>query len=543
MFRIFILFYLTSNFLFALEPISYKHDDSKSIAINHRVKNSHLKVYMPTLPYFNILSLINGTLVRLSDSNKGWEYYLAYKHKKIDDLTYDFWLRNNVKYQDGSKFDADSVVENFKHFIEGPFLYSNIHNALNYVEKIDDYKIRIHLNEPYGMLLNDLCVINFYTKAYYKKYNWRPSYTAQNTKGAGLYGAGPYILEEGYATGLEQSEKIVLRANPYYFEKDKPYIEKITIYTQLTNEEVIDKISKKEGELDIAYIPFNKKTEIVNSKYAKLLISPSNGNLFVHFNLLKKDSKLNDVKVRRALNDAINQERLIKFIFKNEAIKAPFLLSSNAYYSKEISKKYINRKSRFSKKELKTILNGLVLNVVTQDRFMFIWKGIEYQLSKYGVSLKYYVTSDEKVVLNRLFENKDKKYDWDLLIWGDEDWNGHPWTGFFTLYPDSGWSSILKDKYLDKEFHKLFKLDVSSKAFQKEVDKLLLYSYDKAYTLVLPSVNTVIALNKEVIYNPSKMALFPLWNAKITPYHWSIRKEKLPKERLKYLYPTRLKNE
>lgn len=280
------------------------------------------------------------------------------------------------------------------------------------------------------MLLNDLCVINFYTKAYYKKYNWRPSYTAQNTKGAGLYGAGPYILEEGYATGLEQSEKIVLRANPYYFEKDKPYIEKITIYTQLTNEEVINKISKKEGELDIAYIPFNKKTEIVNSKYAKLLILPSNGNLLVHFNLLKKDSKLKDVKVRRALNDAIDQERLIKFIFKNEAKKAAFLLSSNAYYSKEISKKYINRKSRFSQKELKTILNGLVLNVVTQDRFMFMWKGIEYQLSKYGVRLKYYVTNDEKVVLNRLFENKHKKYDWDLLIWGDEDWNGHPWTGF-----------------------------------------------------------------------------------------------------------------
>ncbi len=543
MFRLIVLFYLTSNFLFALEAISYKHDDSKSIAINHRVKNSHIKVYMPTLPYFNILSLINGTLVRLSDSNKGWEYYLAYKHKKIDDLTYDFWLRDNVKYQDGSKFDADSVVENFKHFMKGPFLYSNIHKALNYVEKIDDYKIRIHLNEPYGMLLNDLCVINFYTNAYYKKYNWRPSYTAQNTKGVGLYGVGPYILEEGYATGLEQSEKIVLRANPYYFKKDIPYIEKVTIFTQLTNKEVIDKISKKEGELDIAYIPFNKKTEIVNSKYAKLLISPSNGNLLVHFNLLKKDSKLKDVKVRRALNDAINQERLIKFIFKNEAKKAPFLLSSNAYYSKEISKKYINRKSRFSQKELKTILNGLVLNVVTQDRFMFMWKGIEYQLSKYGVKLKYYVTSDEKVVLNRLFENKNKKFEWDLLVWGDEDWNGHPWTGLFTLYPDSGWSSIIKDDYLEKEFQKLFKLDVSSEAFQKEVDKLLLYSYDKAYTLVLPSVNTVIALNKEVIYKPSKMALFPLWNAKITPYHWSIRKEKLPKERLEYLYPIRLKNE
>ncbi|WP_052502723.1 ABC transporter substrate-binding protein [Halarcobacter anaerophilus] len=543
MHKIFFTLILTISFLFSSNPISYEHDNSKDIAIKQRIKSSHLKVYMPTLPYFNILSLINGTLVRLSDSNKGWEYYLAYKHKKVDALTYDFWLRKDVRFQDGSTFNADSVVENFKHFIKGPFLYSNIHNALDYVEKIDEYKIRIHLKVPYGMLLNDLCVINFYTNDYYKKYNWRPSYTAQNTKAAGLYGAGPYILEEGYATGLTQSKKIVLKANPYYFEKNKPYVEKITIYTQLTNKEVIDKISKKEGELDIAYIPFDKKTEIVNSKYAKLLISPSNGTFLVHMNLLKKNSKLKNQKVRQALNDAIDQERLIKFVFKNEAKISPFLLSSNAYYSKEISKKYLNRKPRFSQKELKSILNGLELKVVTQDRFMFICRGIEYQLSKYGVKLNYFITSDEKVVLKRLFDNKEKNYDWDLLIWGDEDWNGHPWTGFFTLYPQSGWSSILEDKFLDKEFHKLFKLDISSKEFKKEVNKLLLYSYDKAYTLVLPSANIVLALNKEVVYKPSKMAIFPLWNAQITPYHWSVRKKELPKERLKYFYPIRVKYE
>ncbi len=104
-------------------------------------------------------------------------------------------------------------------------------------------------------------------------------------------------------------------------------------------------------------------------------------------------------------------------------------------------------------------------------------------------------------------------------------------------------SSILEDKYLEKEFQELFKLDVSSEAFTKKVNELLLYSYDKAYTLVVPSANIVLALNKEVIYEPSKMALSPLWNAKITPYHWSIRKGELKQERLEYLYPKRLKNE
>lgn len=545
MHRFFSIFlFLYSSFLFSSEAITYKYDDAEKIAISQRIEGSELKVYMPSLPYYNILSLINGTLVRLSDSSTGWEYYLAYKHQKVDELTYDFWLREDVKYQDGSKFDADSVVENMKYFKKGPFLYSNIHNALDYVEKLNNYKIRIHLKEPYGMLLNDLCVVSFYTKEYYKKYNWSPSVTAQNTKGTGLYGAGPYIMVEGYATGLTQSEKIVLKANPYFYEKNKPYIEKITIFTQLTTQEVIDKISKKEGELDIAYIPFDKKTEIINSKYAKLVTSSSNSTFTVHMNLIKEKSKLKDVKVRQALNDALNQDNLIKFAFKNEAVKSPFLLSANAYYSKDISKKYYDRKSRFSKKELFDILNGLELKVITQDRFMFAWKGIEYQLLKYGVKLNYTITSNEKFVLKRLLKNRENKYDWDLLIWGTDDWYGHPWTGLFTLYTKANWSSVEKDDYLVNEYEKLFKLDINDKRFQKKVDDLLLYSYDKAYTLVLPSPNIVLAINKEVIYKPSKMALFPLWNAKITPYHYSIRNNApLPKERLDFLYPKRLMNE
>lgn len=533
---------LLSFVIFAREPIIYKEDSS--VPIKKRIKGSHLKVYMPTLPYFNIISLVNGTLVRLSNTKTGWEYFLAKKHQKIDDLTYDFWLRDDVKFQDGTAFDAQSVVENIEHFLKGPFLYSDIHNSLKGATALEKYKVRIHLKKPYGMLLNDLCVINFYTKDYYKKYDYMPSLTAQNTKGIGPYGAGAYMIVEGFATGLEQSDKIVLKANPYYFKKNKPYIETITIYTKMPISDVINKITKKEGLLDIAVIPFDKKTEIVNSKYAKLVASPSNSNLTIHINLIKQNSPLKNQKIRQALNDALNQENLIKFTFKNEAVKSPFLLSSNAYYAKDISKKYKNIKSRFSQKELKEILSGLSLKVVTQDRFLFIWKGLEYELGKYGVEFIYDITTNEKYVLNKLFNLRNSSYDWDLLIWGNDDWNGHPWTGFFTLYTGAKWTSLDKDDYLYNKYQELFKLDIDDESFQVMVDNLLLYMYDKAYTLVLPSPNMVFALNKEVIFKPSGMATFPLWDAKITQYHWSIRGDKpLPKDRLEFFYPKRYNHE
>ncbi len=47
------------------------------------------------------------------------------------------------------------------------------------------------------------------------------------------------------------------------------------------------------------------------------------------------------------------------------------------------------RTSSISEKRKHELLEGLNLNILTQDRFMFLWKGIEFQLKKYGVSLKY----------------------------------------------------------------------------------------------------------------------------------------------------------
>ena len=525
--------------------IEYKIDDVDKIAVNKKIPTSHLKIYLPSIPYSYIMRLINGTLVRLNDSPKGWEYFIAYKHQKIDSVTYDFWLRKDVKFQDGTTLTADSVIENFEMFKKGAFTYTDIHNKLKNVEKLDDYKIRIHLNGPYGMLLNDLARINFYTKEYLKKHSWNNNIVAENTQTPGPYGSGPYILSSGYAVGLEQSGKLVLKANPYYFEKSKPYIETITIFTKIPIEDVIEKITQKEGELDIAVIPFSKKTEVVNSPFSKLVSAKSSFNISVHFNLMKKESKLKNQKIRQALNQAINQSKLIKFAYKNEGSISPFSISSNSYYAKKLSKKYIKEsKPFFNEKELHKLLNGLSLKVVTQDRFLSLWKGIEYQLNNYGVRLDYDITSDETYVLGKLLTNRKNRYDWDLLIWGNDDWYGHPWASFFTLYTKNQWSAIDKDDILDDKFRKLFELENDNPLFQELINNILEYTYKKSYMLSLPSPNFLLALNKEVSFTPSSVAILRLWEAKLSPYHWSIRgNKKLPESRKKNIMPKRLNDD
>ena len=530
--------FLFTSFLFS--ETKYREDDSNKISLSKQIKGSHIKVFIPTMPYLYLSKLINGTLIRSSDNKNGWEFMLATKLERVGKLEYIFTLRKNVKFQDGTDFDADSILANFDEFMKGSLLYKSLRHRLEKIEKLSKYKIKFILNRPYELFLDRLTRFNFFSTKYLKKFGWGIGNidTAVNTLEAGEYGLGPYILEEGYATGREQTPIIKIRANPYYYEKNKPYIEKITIYTELSNKEVLEMALKNEGGLDISPIPFNKKIETILSSYAKLVTSKSKYNISILFNLLKKETPLKDNKIRIALNEAINQEKLLRFVYKGEGQKSPTAANSN-YYSVNLATKDLLThhekmlKERKEPKEyLKSILNGLELNVYTMDRYMFLWKGIEFQLLQYGVKLNFTITKNEKELFSQLFSNIKKAKKWDMITLGTESWSSNnPWTVFFHYRINNIWSAIDKDEYLSSLIEKYSEVKFNNDEFLDVVNKIIHRVYEKAYTLSVPSPNIVLAINKEVDYTPSQVLVMPLWNTKITPYHYSIRKNEYPKER------------
>ncbi|MDD2383076.1 MAG: ABC transporter substrate-binding protein [Sulfurospirillaceae bacterium] len=534
-FSLFILLF-TASVLFANDGVSlnYRNNNSDSELISERLPESHIKVFFPTMPYLYLSKLINGTLVRSSGNKDGWEYMLATSYVKIDPLTYEFTLRQNVHFQDGTPFNADSVIENFHYFQKDPIVYSDIHKRLKSVTKVSPYTVRFHLLKPYGMLLNDLATINLYTSSYLKKFGCSTGEGSQSNcnsmQAPGLYGLGPYILTEGFATGRFQTPIIKLKANPYYYEKGMPYIENITIFTELTSKEVIHRALEEEGALDIAPIPFNKKVETVLSKYARLYTKPSTNNISIYFNMLKANSKLNDKRIRIALNKAINQKNLLNFVYKKEGFLAPTESSVN-YRSVKLATQDMKpwgevalEEGEKEKNELHMLLNGLHLKVVTLERFMFLWRGIEYQLKQYGVTLEYFITPNEKEIYGQLLTNRKSPKDWDILTWGNDDWSSnHPWTSLFAYRTSDKWSSIERDDIMQDYIEHFFDVDFQSNAFDAIVKKMVQRVYDQAYMLFVPSPNIVLAVNKEISYDPSSVLLMPLWKAKLTRFHWSIR--------------------
>lgn len=504
-------FCLASFFLsLYAQEINYRNDESAKNALHVKDPRSHINVFLPAMPYVSVARLINEGLVRLADNEQGWEYSLATQCIKKTSVVYECDLRQGVKFQDGTAFNADAVINNFRYFMAEPINYTDIKNRLKSVDKLSNYTVRIELHKPYGMLFRDLARINFYTEAYLKKFAWRGSATGPNIEEAGPYGLGPYVLVEGVITGRKQTPKVLLKANPHYWEKGYPKIETITLYTQLESEEALKMMTEHEGKLDFMPIPFNKKIETMLSSYSKLVMTPSSNNFTLYFNLIKKDSPVFDKKVRQALNCALNQQNLLTFTYKQEGS-----LNHEALQSHECP---------LTPKEITEALQNKHFKVVTQDALLFLWKGIEYQLSHYNVSLHYTISPDEKMVYDFLLSNNENVQDWDILSQNTVDWYGrHPWLTFFNYQEGNPWSFVRDDAIMQSFISDFFGLEQNTPAFNTLCEKIRERAKEEAYMLFVPTPNNVFAMNKELVFEPLGIGMQPFWKASVTNQHWSVR--------------------
>ena len=287
-------------------------------------KGSHVKVFIPSLPYIYISHAINGALIRPSNNAQGWEYDMAVDHRQIDDTTYEFQLRQGVVFQDGTPFNADAVVMNMDAFKEEPVQYSKIDQVFDRCEKVDDYTVRFYLKEKYGCFMNDLIWMQFYTKSYLDIDGWNGKATCPNLSTPGPYGLGPYILTEGYIEGDRHTPKAVSEGQSELLGPRRSRGSRRSRSSRnWTAREAKNQVLEHEGQLDIAFIPPEYKVDTILSPYAKLVTSSSTNNIAIHFNLINGNPKLQDREVRRALNEALHQRNLLHFVFEREGELSP----------------------------------------------------------------------------------------------------------------------------------------------------------------------------------------------------------------------------
>lgn len=237
-----------------------------------------------------------------------------------DSLVYTFKLQTGVKFTDGTDFNAQAVKANIDRAMDE----KNNLKVKKYFAKVQDVKctddstIQITLKEPYSVFINKMTNFGIVS----------PKAIQDGTKLATTaVGTGPYKFKE-----WTQGDHLTVVRNEGYW-GTKPTVDSLTF--KVVPESGARIAMLQTGEADMAYpMPPEQIKAVDGTKDIKVASVPSNIMYYVTLNMSKKP--FNDVRVRQAMNYAIDKDAFIKAVYGGYGDHATSpMASTTQYYSKQ----------------------------------------------------------------------------------------------------------------------------------------------------------------------------------------------------------------
>lgn len=242
-------------------------------------------------------------LVRMDKESK-YVPALATEWKQLDDVTWEFKLRQGVTFHDGAPFNAEAVKRTIAR-VQDPSVGSNRANlfeAIKEVKAVDDQTVQFILHYPYAPLLSVLAGAEgaiLSPKAidqYGKDLSKHPT------------GTGPYKFES-WTPGQE----VVLVKNENYW-GGQPKLDKVVFKT--VPEDTTRIAMVETGEAQVAeQLPVTEVDRVQNSSSMTLGRFESFSSDHIGINTKKKP--FDDVRVRQAIAYAVDKESIIKGVYND----------------------------------------------------------------------------------------------------------------------------------------------------------------------------------------------------------------------------------
>ncbi|MDD6788951.1 MAG: ABC transporter substrate-binding protein [Lachnospira sp.] len=301
-----------------------------------------------------------------------------------DNLTYTFHLRKGVKFHDGTDFTAQSVIDNINRVSDSAnglsrrrlFIVTdsdgNETSRIASMEATDDNTLVITLSQPYNVFLNKLTQFMIIS----------PSALAQYGNDIMYHpcGTGPFVFKD-----RTEGDHTTMVANKDYW-GGAPKVDSVTI------KEVPEAGSRtamlQTGEADMVY-PFTSDQMSAVSGNTDINVSASYSNIMRYVTLNMDLKELSDVKVRQAMNYAIDKNAYIKVMYDGHALPATSCVPNCiSYYKEEPAYEYNLDKAKELMKEA-GYENGFTLTLWGDNTTQEI-KGmtfIQQELAQIGITV------------------------------------------------------------------------------------------------------------------------------------------------------------
>jgi peptide/nickel transport system substrate-binding protein len=269
-------------------------------------------VYSKLVRYHVGAGMPPGTFLIEPDLAESWE--------APDDTTYVFHLRHGVHWHNkppvnGRELVAEDVKFTFDRFLTEPAnpLRSML-EPVDRIEVVDRYTVQFRLKEPYVWLVNILAHPRLWIIAREVVQHFGDLKPATSA-----IGTGPFLLER-----YEPNVKTVFKRHPAYFLQDQPYVDGVEWL-------VLDDPSTalamyRTGQLDWGPETFGavRQQDLAALKHSHPhLIYQDFLSQVPHVLAMRTDQPpFNDVRVRRALSQAIDRQALLEAVWGRGALTA-----------------------------------------------------------------------------------------------------------------------------------------------------------------------------------------------------------------------------
>ena len=250
-------------------------------------------------PCIELLHNIFEPLVTTSPDHE-IEPCLATKWQRRDDTTFRFELRRNVRFHNGERFDGEAVrfsLERASQAYGGTAWFPRIER----VTVVDPYTADVKLSEPDSVFLYRLSNIGLIAAPL--------EFRRVGAREFGHHPVGTGAFK--FVSWDANKREVTLERNDDYWRGSYPKIERL-VYAYMDQGRALDGLTN--GWLDIIRrLNPRRTTTFMRLGVGKVVKAWLPQLVLGAFNLLKPATPLLDLKVRQAINLAVNRDHLIRY--------------------------------------------------------------------------------------------------------------------------------------------------------------------------------------------------------------------------------------
>eukprot|EP01030_Chromulinospumella_sphaerica_P023163 gene23163-23177_t len=259
---------------------------------------------------------------------------LATGWKMVTPLQWRFTLRQGVKFHDGSDFTADDVVYSLRRATAKTSTFTAQMGSISKVEKVDNFTVDVFTKAPDPVLLAQLTELRIMSKAWAQANDSvepKDINTNQDTAShRQTNGTGPYILKEWVPR-----QKFILVKNPKWWGKMEGNVTEI-VYTPIRSdtarinalqEQTVDVVQDPNPQ-DLYRLQKNDDLKVVaGPEFRTIMLGMDQFRTELIGSSVKGKNPLKDLRVRRALYQAIDMASLHEIIMRKQSQNTGALVS------------------------------------------------------------------------------------------------------------------------------------------------------------------------------------------------------------------------